>query len=56
MLLTLIQEAATAAAVDLSAIGIGMAAIAAAITAIGAGLGHGGEDQGEIRGRRARVP
>ena len=41
MLLTLIQEAATAAAVDLSAIGTGMAAIAAAITAIGAGLGIG---------------
>lgn len=40
MLLTLIQEAATAA-VDLSAIGGGIAALGASIAAIGAGMGIG---------------
>lgn len=40
MLLTLIQEAATAAA-DLSAVGGGIAALGAGIAAIGAGMGIG---------------
>ena len=41
MLLTLIQEAAIAAAIDLTAIGAGMAAIGAAVAAIGAAYGIG---------------
>ena len=41
MLLTLIQEAATVAATDLSALGAAIAAIGASITATGAGFGIG---------------